>query len=171
MDTAPIATTRSRGWPLPRSRGPGGTIAESYGFDDYGNLTTISLNGQPLVTNSVSQATNRLTDATYDAAGNQTAQCSRSATYDGFGMVSSYQFDGVNTVTYIYSASDERIGVLRGDTWTWSLRDPEGKVLRQYQSSESTPSAPWLWVEDFVYANGKLLGSERPAILAECGLA
>jgi RHS repeat-associated protein len=35
-------------------------------------------------------------------------------------------------------------------------------VLRQYKSSITNPSAPSLWVEDFVWRNGLLLGSQRP---------
>ncbi len=36
-------------------------------------------------------------------------------------------------------------------------------VLRQYRSSSTNPGAPWVWIEDFVYRDGLLLGSERTA--------
>jgi RHS repeat-associated protein len=78
-------------------------------------------------------------------------------------MATSYEFDGTNTESFVYTASHERIGVLQDSNWTWSLRDPGGKVLRQYRSSSTNPSASWVWIEDFVYRDGLLLGSERVA--------
>jgi hypothetical protein len=51
---------------------------------------------------------------------------------------------------YIYTPGDERIGV------------EGGKVLRQYKSSATNPAAPALWLEDFVWRDGVLLGSQRP---------
>ena len=134
-----------------------------YGYDAYGNRTSVTLNGQSLGSFPVSESTNRLTSATYDERGNQKTRGSTSATYDGFDMMTSYRFDAVNVETYVYTPADERIGVLSGDQWTWSIRDTSGKVLRQYQSSASNPAAPWLWVEDYVYRDGLLLGAERVA--------
>lgn len=131
-----------------------------YRYDEYGNRTGYAVNGQ-WVNVPAAAATNRLTNAAYDAAGNQTSRGSTAATYDGFGMPTSYRFDAVNAETFVYNANDERIGVLRGTEWTWSLRDPAGQVIRQYRSSSTSPFAAWVWVEDFVYRDGHLLGSER----------
>src|SRR5207248_2955405 len=66
---------------------------------------------------------------------------------------------------YVYTPDDQRIGVLAAATasWTWSLRDEGGAVLRQFGSSETARAADWLWVEDYVYAGGRLLGAERMA--------
>jgi RHS repeat-associated protein len=139
---------------------PGGTY--EYSYDPYGNRTGSALN-QQWSTVPVSSTTNRLTDAVYDSSGNQLARGATSATYDGFSMPTSYHFDGINAETFIYTATDERIGVLRDTDWTWSLRGSDGKVLRQYRSSSTNPNASWLWVEDFVYRNGLLLGAERVA--------
>ena len=132
----------------------------AYEYDPYGNRVAYSID-QQRVGVPVSPATNRFTDATYDAAGNQLARGATSATYDGFGMATSYRFDAANAEAFVYTANDERIGVLRGDAWTWSLRDGGGRVLRQYRSSSTNPHAPWSWVEDFVYRGPLLLGSER----------
>ncbi len=133
-----------------------------YNYDAFGNRTAYGLNGQ-WATIGVSPATNRLTNASYDASGNQTAQLATAATYDGFNMATSYRFDASNVETLVYTANDERIGVLRGTAWTWSLRGTDGKLLRQYRSSATNPGAPWVWIEDFVYRDGLLLGSERAA--------
>ena len=139
---------------------PEGTY--EYRYDHFGNRTAYGVKQQwvPVLADPV---TNRLSDATYDASGNQLARGSTSATFDGFGMVTSYRFDAVNGETFVYNASDERIGVLRGTQWTWSFRDEGGRVLRQYRSSSIHPTAPWIWVEDFVYRGELMLGSERAA--------
>jgi RHS repeat-associated protein len=142
--------------------GVSSAATHEYGYDEYGNRTNYGVNGQ-WTTIPVSSTTNRLTNASYDASGNQTAQLATSATYDGFNMATSYRFDASNLETFVYTPNDERIGVLRGTDWTWSLRGADGKVLRQYRSSSTNPSAPWVWIEDFVYRGGLLLGSERVA--------
>lgn len=137
---------------------PGATY--EYSYDAYGNRDGYAINEQ-WISVGVSSATNRLDEATYDSSGNQLSRGATAATYDGFGMVTSYRFDSTNAETYVYTASDERIGVLRGTDWTWSVRGGDGLVLRQYRSSSTTPTAPWLWIEDFVYRDRLLLGSER----------
>lgn len=133
-----------------------------YNYDAFGNRTGYGLNGQ-WTSIGVSPTTNRLTNASYDASGNQTAQLATAAAYDGFNMATSYRFDASNVQTFVYTPSDERIGVLRGTDWTWSLRGGDGRVLRQYRSSSTSPGSPWHWIEDFVYRDGLLLGSERAA--------
>jgi uncharacterized protein RhaS with RHS repeats len=52
--------------------------------------------------------------------------------------------------------------VERDNWWIWSVRDEGGKVLRQYKSSATNTSDPALWLEDFVWRDGLLLGSQRP---------
>jgi RHS repeat-associated protein len=85
-------------------------------------------------------------------------------TYDAFGQPLSkkYNNDSGTQEYYLYTPGDERIGVQRGSWWTWSVRDESGKVLRQYRSSTTNTSAPSLWLEDFVWRDGLLLGSQRP---------
>jgi len=137
------------------------TDMHEYGYDVYGNRTSSAVN-QQWTNVGVDTATNHFTDATYDpATGSQLVRGSTIAAYDGFGMMTSYHFDGTNVETFVYTASDERIGVLRNTDWTWSLRGGDGKVLRQYRSSFTNPSATWLWVEDSVYRGGLILGGER----------
>ena len=140
--------------------GVGAVATYQYGYDEYGNRRRYAVN-QLWVTVAVDASTNRLSDGVYDAAGNQLSRGSTAATYDGFGMMTGYRFDAVNTETFVYNAKDERIGALRGAEWTWSLRDSDDRVIRQYRSSSSDPSASWVWVEDFIYRDGLLLGSQR----------
>lgn len=140
--------------------GVASSVIYGYEYDPYGNRTAYSLD-QQRVTVPVSSATNRLDDAAYDANGSQTVRGSTSATYDGFGMPTSYRFDSANAESFVYTASDERIGVLRGNDWTWSFRDAGGRVLRQYRSLATDPSASWEWLEDFVHRGPLLLGAER----------
>jgi hypothetical protein len=86
-------------------------------------------------------------------------------TYDALGQALSKSYPNMPTESYIYTPDDERIGVLRSGWWTWSLRDEGGKVLRQYRSSATNLGAPALWLEDWVFRDGLLLGSQRPAEL------
>jgi RHS repeat-associated protein len=64
---------------------------------------------------------------------------------------------------YVYDASDERIGALNNGSgsWKWTIRDTAGAVVREYESQNSA-SAPWVWVEDFVYDDRGAVGAERP---------
>ena len=137
-------------------------VTDEYQYDPYGNRTAYAVN-QQWVSVPADPVSNRLLDAVYDVSGNQLTRGATSATYDGFGMMTSYRFDAVNGEAFVYNANDERIGVLRGDDWTWSFRDAHHRVLRQYRSSAANPSAPWLWLEDFVYRGAALLGAERVA--------
>lgn len=67
---------------------------------------------------------------------------------------------------YVYDADGERIGArnpyaVSGDSWTWSIRDIDNHVLREFQSSNTSRSLPWSWVEDYVYRDGLLLATDR----------
>jgi RHS repeat-associated protein len=133
---------------------------EQYAFDAYGNMTSVTVgsNTSPI---DVNPATNRLNGKTYDASGNlQDVYTDQTAAYDALNMATSTTLLGAST-KYIYTADDERIGVLRGDAWTWSIRGADHQVLRQYSSSESSPFTAWLWVEDYVYRDGQLLAAVR----------
>lgn len=134
-------------------------ITETYEYDAYGNQTRQTTNG--VVTNlPASPSTNRLTGATYDAAGNVT-------NYEGV----TYTFDPVGTLTqkagswgsafYIYTADDERIGIEGPDaTWRYTVRGLDGKVLREWAAS--TWNGSLRWVEDYVYRDGQLVAAVRP---------
>jgi hypothetical protein len=63
---------------------------------------------------------------------------------------------------FAYTADDERIAVKRGSSWTWTLRDQGGKVLRELTSLET--SNPFgrtaqAWSKDCTFRDGLLLAS------------
>jgi len=104
---------------------------------------------------------------TYDAAGNLTADYNLTYAYDPFNMLrekdSGIYFS--KSEFYIYTASDERIGVKYGNViespTIWSIRDFSGNVLRQYEGYDQMPGMSWLWIEDYMYRDGQLLAGER----------
>jgi len=155
------ATMNSAGQPL--------AVQESFEYDPYGNITRHTVGGTP-TTYPVVASTNRFQTGTglpyqYNEIGALTKDANMEYDYDAFGMLRSRAIPGdiyQNDDFYIYTASDERIGVRQGgDTWTWSLRDFGGKVLRQYQSSQTFSSMDWLWMEDYVYRGGALVSGDR----------
>jgi YD repeat-containing protein len=109
-------------------------------------------------------ATNRYTGYSYNEIGAVTSDGTYTFSYDALGQPLSKEYNGSSSTLeyYVYTPSDERIGVQRGTWWWWSVRDESGKVLRQYKSSSTNPSVASLWVEDFVWRDGLLLGSQRP---------
>src|ERR1051325_9728897 len=151
----------------------GGTLAveEGFGYDAYGNMTTHTV-GQTTTNYDIVATTNRFRTGTglpyqYNEIGALTADGSMAYDYDAFGMLRWRALAGEpspNNDFYLYTASDERIGARAGgDSWTWSIRDFAGQVLRQYQSSDAHPAVDWVWVEDYVYRAGLLASGERMA--------
>ena len=108
------------------------------------------------------------------ATGAYTGDSSETNLFDPVNMQREKDVSGLAEI-YVYNAADERIGVFEcsGPPTTcinapvmWSLRDEAGKVLRQYQSTYVQGGSPqfvppWAWLEDYVYRDGSLLGSER----------
>jgi RHS repeat-associated protein len=145
------------------------THTETFTYDVYGNLTE-HVDGSAVTPTPVEDPnTNRLAWSaahpyTYDAAGNLTADYNAAYLYDPFSMLREKDY-GSKQEFYIYTASDERIGVKYGtanDSPTiWSIRDFSGNVLRQYESHDQVPQMAWLWKEDYVYRDGQLLAAER----------
>jgi RHS repeat-associated protein len=147
-----------------------GTTTEQYGYDRYGNQTSRT-SGGVLQQIPTEPTTNQLsTGYTYDPAGNLKTGDGYTLTYDALGQAATKIYTAANTFneTYIYTAGEERLGVLTSNTaessswWYWSVRDEGGKVLRQYRSAASDPTQTALWIEDYVYRDGLLLGAERP---------
>ena len=144
-------------------------VADTYTYDEYGNMTSKKVGGTTQVFPTVDTTTNRFNSSgyTYDAAGNLTSDGASdgawSFSYDALGQPVSKRYNNTNQAYYVYTASDERVGVQENGWWYWSLRDEGGKVLRQYRTSASDPAQPTLWLEDFVWRDGLLLGSQRPA--------
>jgi len=143
------------------------TQTEKFSYDIYGNMTEHDIGSVSTMIPLDSANNNRLQAAggvIYDPVGNLASDATAIYTYDPFSQLREKDFSGsTDGEIYLYTPDDERIAVKQNDTWTWSIRDFGGKVLRQYQSSASQPSASWLWMEDYVYRDGLLLGANRPA--------
>jgi len=142
--------------------GNGSPSARSYQYDGFGNLT--SLNGRSI---GVSHSTNRLTGSSYDAAGNELSWGTGGLTYN----YTYYPTNQIRTITggspavtriYAYTADGERIaasadaGPDAGITYT--IRDLEGHVLRQFLESGGT----WSWQEDYIWGPTGLLATVSP---------
>jgi len=134
----------------------GAPTTQTYVYDDTGNLTSYA--GVALAT---STATNRLNAATYDAAGNMTG-------WGGF----TYLWDAQNQLVgekgnllgriFAYAADGERLLQRDGSTYTLSLRDLDGKVIRELSLAAGTSGATWTWKKDTVYRSGQILASVAP---------
>jgi RHS repeat-associated protein len=90
---------------------------QSYTYDNFGNMTSVSTTGTGLTTMGVDTSSNRVTAVTaagastttgYDQAGNMTRYGTATYTYDALNMLTRSTFGGL-TRYYVYSASDERI--------------------------------------------------------------
>jgi RHS repeat-associated protein len=146
------------------------THTETFTYDVYGNLLE-HVDGSSTTSTPVENPnTNRLAWSaahpyTYDTAGNLTADYNASYAYDPVGMLREKDYTNEVPEYYIYTASDERIGVKYGTSsgspTIWSIRDFSGNVLRQYEGHDQSPQMAWLWVEDYVYRDGQLLAAER----------
>ena len=146
---------------------------QTFSYDGFGNLTSMTTDGSSTMSQTVDHTTNRFTAEQYDAAGDDVGDgSSETFAYDPFNMMRQKDVSAANATTYyVYTPDDERIGMITcglnsevscgGKQWMWSLRDESGKVLRQYEGNYTNLSAAWTWIEDYVYRDGLLLGSER----------
>ncbi len=127
--------------------------SQSYGYDNYGNLQSITTDLSVLNT-PASSSTNHLTAGTYDAAGNLTAWSGNTYEYDGFNQLARYHA-GAEDWVYVYGPDDERFWSYRvggGTGSLWTLRDLAGAVLRQYNAHLG-----WGNYEDYVYRGNLLM--------------
>jgi RHS repeat-associated protein len=156
-------------------------VQEDYSYDAFGNRQSatgaVNCLGQTTCaqTVTVDSNTNHLTTingaaVTYDAAGNINAIASISTTpgslysYDGTGMMTEATV-GSDDRQFIYTADDERIAIKQGASWTWTVRDVDGKVLREFTSLESGSNLAMTnrqWVKDYVWRDGLLLATITP---------
>lgn len=127
----------------------------TYVYDSFGNQYQRTY-GSETVTTNTDLGTNRLSDATYDIAGNQltTAGDTETRTFDAANMMVTRQPKGESTDRYIYTADDERIGTRHGSEWDWTIRDFNGKPLTWFESAG--PAGVWSWDRDAYYAGSVL---------------
>jgi RHS repeat-associated protein len=136
-------------------------ITETYQYDSFGNLVGKTVNGQHRPV-PVDASSNRLQGEAYDAAGNVTTQAGQPRYhYDSFSMVDRWERPPSNRKRYIYGPDDERIGTVlqEGSFSRWKIRDFSGKVLREFKADDT--QGYWEWIEDYAYADGRLLAAER----------
>jgi len=154
---------------------------QGYAYDAFGNRTSanralgsVDCLGGCEQSLTIDPATNHITSngAAYDAAGNLT---SITNTVNGISFTSTFDCDGTGSMThatassgddrqFIYTADGERIAVKNGQSWTWTVRSLDGKVVREFTSTEQNglPTANWQWAKDYVWRDGLLLATVAP---------
>jgi len=139
-------------------------VTWKYTYDAFGNRQTCSAPGTDCQYGmTISRTTNKIDNVSYDATGNVTSLGGRSFTWDAIAVMTRESGNGV-TREFVYTADDERIAVYDAGTWRWSVRDPSGKVLRDFTSQDngaSLASANWTWTRDYVYRDGLLVASRQ----------
>jgi len=146
---------------------------QTYAYDAFGNRTSAITSAGITKCNDgadcarfphIDPGTNHFTEGQphYDEAGDLTQLDGHQYTYDSLGLMTGQTYS--TSAQYVYTADDERIAVYTSGRWKWSLRDPQGHVIRQFTSDDG-PSGPastrWTWVADDILRNGLLLASER----------
>lgn len=146
-----------------------GTQQRIYEYDVYGNRTKAGADQYPVIASS-----NRLTGVTYDEAGNLTAWhpagsgFNRVYTYDALNMVKT-ETAGDRSAIHIYTPSDERLRTVESipgssaTTSHWTLRNLDGKVLRDFVDDGTTAGDAWQLHREYFYRNGQLLAAITPA--------
>jgi RHS repeat-associated protein len=135
-----------------------------HAYDAFGNRTSCAdvSSGGDCQGATIVNSTNRISGATYDAAGNLTAYSGNTYTYDATGMlIRDTAVAGGRE--YVYTASGERIAVVQSSTstWNWTLRDFSGKVLREMTSTATANGSHtnWTWTKDNIWRDSQLLSS------------
>ncbi|MEO8216204.1 MAG: RHS repeat-associated core domain-containing protein [Acidobacteriota bacterium] len=116
-----------------------------------------------------------------NGATNRISEPALAAVYDGAGNLKSWsgvldqQFDPLSMLRefspsseddfYIYTAGGERLATKANSQqeWTWTVRGPSGKVLRQYNTFGPDESLFFMWSEDLMYRGEQLLAMQRVA--------
>ena len=137
-------------------------------YDRHGNITSITTNGTASGI-AVDSRTNRLsaTGTTYDSAGNLKQQTqggiTQSYTWDALDALQIFDTPQV-TKGYLYTPSGERLVEIdwsEGWVETWSLRDLQGQVIRQWRNTVDDGES-WTWQKDYIRRNGQLVASVTP---------
>jgi RHS repeat-associated protein len=145
-----------------------GSQVNTYGYDVYGNRTTVD----GVATYAASTSTNQLTGvgAVYNDAGNLTqwqppgSAFPRRYTYDSLNMITN-EVTGGQAAANIYTPDDERLW--RYDATNnvshWTVRDLGGKVLRDFlDDPNDSNGAAWTLYREYIYRDGQLLAVNAP---------
>ena len=144
-------------------------VTRTYGYDAFGNRTSCQEGGVSCQNgDTVSATSNRLqAPVGYDAAGNVSSHGGHTYAYDELHMQTSDQYGSV-TREYIYTPDDERIGVLTwassGSLWRWTVREPSGRVLREFSSQGEAGTSSWKWEKDYIWRDNLLLATIQPDV-------
>jgi len=140
---------------------------QSYAFDAFGNIQSVTTNGTTVNT-PTSSATNRMSAPVYyDSAGNVTSNGGQNYVYDALNQMIRFCASTCLTSagtqedwTYFYDADDERVWASKNfqATYRWTLRDLGAKVLREYDLANGVST-----LEDYIYRSGQLLASDGTA--------
>ena len=137
-------------------------VTETFAYDSFGNMTQRS-RGTTATPIAIDSNTNRLSGVEYDAAGNVLRLGVETYVVDAFNMMRTKVSSGGAYEDYVYTADDERIAVNDpSGVWHWTIRDFDGKPLREFKSGGSAGDSVWVWVEDYIYSDGQLSAAERP---------
>ena len=174
------ASVRTNASPLSR---------QVFTYDRYGNLTQVITETGQLATAKdittfhfgVDPQTNRLTRPcapnesclkaeSYDSSGNVTGMPSTTLTWDALGALAELQDGTLRHEQYLYDADGERVATISiplaggPEIRRYTLRGPDGKVVRELEDSISGTTHTWTWTKDYVYRGGALLATvERTA--------
>jgi RHS repeat-associated protein len=149
---------------------------QTYTYDAYGNRLTVTTSGAACVEacglpSIAYYPTNHINGygASYDEAGNlkrfnPSNDGSPGSTftyrYDGTGMLVEQSIPAGIDWGYVYTADDERIATYTGGgNWRFTLRDLDGKVLREVTAWQNGATTTWRRDRDHVYRNGMLLAT------------
>lgn len=139
----------------------------TYEYDAFGNRTKCRQGTSDCQGHTINLANNRIAGANnYDGAGNVKTLDAHQYSYDALNMQTRDvdTFSGV-TREYVYTADDERIAVYTVDQWwRWTIRDPTGKVLREYMSQDGPDGKgtdKWQWAKDYVWREGVLVATRH----------
>jgi RHS repeat-associated protein len=131
------------------SASEGSNWTESYGYDRYGNRTTVTVSSQYLPTYApaptINASNNRISDTNfnYDSAGNltQTPVAPGGATqtfgYDAENKL--VNFNG-GTATYSYDGDGRRVKKTVGSSTTVFVYDATGKLIAEYSNTAASGS-------------------------------
>ncbi len=150
-----------------REKAAADVTVQTYTYDGFGNMTSMTTVGQGTQTFSIDHATNRLSGPSYDAAGNQLSWGAGGETFH----YAYYPTNQIRQITggsppvtrlYGYTADGERVGAFASAGLdagvTYTIRDLEGHVLRRYLESNNV----WTWKEDSIWGPNGLLATVSP---------
>jgi RHS repeat-associated protein len=149
-------------------------VTRTYSYDAFGNRKDCLQGGTDCQYGvKIDTATNRSSMKTtagvetlnYDARGNLLNLGSHTYAYDAGNMMTRDTPSSGPAREFVYGPGDERVATYTvGGSWTWTLRDLQGKVLREFTSSNGTlpGNANFVWTRDNIFRDGLLLATRQP---------